>query len=308
MITYRKLKETELEQWFIHCMQVFSKKDYDEGFLAYFKRHWHNDPWKDLQGIFVAVDGTKIVSTIRVFHREIYFNGKVIKMGGIGEVSTNKEYRGQGLSTKLLEMAIDYMKDKNINVSLLFTGEDKITFYNRLGYQNTKRKFALSKVKQNDNKAFTVCKIDVEKDLKRISEIYDHYSGKLTGTILRNEFYWKHWSKEECKNLYGIKDDNGQLIAYIDFDLQDDVISVREFGSIQEDVTLNEVVSCTNDKVGKIRHPLILDEKNADEVFIYNGTMIQLITPFKINDITIDSNDKLIDYFDNYVFWVNDGY
>ena len=47
---------------------------------------------------------------MRVFSRNIYTNGTVKSVGGIGEVCTLKEYRRKGISKQLLRNAIDFMR------------------------------------------------------------------------------------------------------------------------------------------------------------------------------------------------------
>ncbi len=88
---FRSLYPEELEAWLDHVTHVFLAS------RQYFSNHWHNDPWKDVEGIRVAVDDGKIVSTVRVFIRKMFFHGEPISVGGIGEVSTRSEYRKRGL-------------------------------------------------------------------------------------------------------------------------------------------------------------------------------------------------------------------
>ena len=53
----------------------------------------------------VAVVGEKFVSTVKVFVRTAWYEGKEIKVGGFGEVGTHPEWRSKGLSTKCLEVS-----------------------------------------------------------------------------------------------------------------------------------------------------------------------------------------------------------
>ena len=71
---------------------------------------------KTLDGIFIAAikDTDIIASTVRVFDREIYvqkFGGNghcIVRCGGIGEVSTKAQYRGNRLASTLLQVCINY--------------------------------------------------------------------------------------------------------------------------------------------------------------------------------------------------------
>ncbi len=51
MVEVRSLREEELERWFDHCAEVFKGESRE-----YFVRHWNNDPWRNLNSIFVAVE------------------------------------------------------------------------------------------------------------------------------------------------------------------------------------------------------------------------------------------------------------
>jgi len=56
--------------------------------------------------ILVAYDGEKgqVASTMRIYRRSFYLNGKTYSTGGIGEVSTKAEYRSQGHAGKLIKV------------------------------------------------------------------------------------------------------------------------------------------------------------------------------------------------------------
>src|SRR5690348_16218151 len=48
-------------------------------------------------------DQDKLVSYLRIIIREAQFNGRNIRIGGIGDVATHPEYRGKGYSTELVK-------------------------------------------------------------------------------------------------------------------------------------------------------------------------------------------------------------
>lgn len=54
-------------------------------------------------------------------------------MGGIGEVSTNPQYRGRGLATDLLQLAIEYCKGLKFPIMQLHTSK-QTGFYANLGW------------------------------------------------------------------------------------------------------------------------------------------------------------------------------
>ena len=54
-------------------------------------------------------------------------------MRGIASVSTKVEYRGRGLSSQLLKMAIERMQENGIQISMLFSSLYK--HYGKLGWK-----------------------------------------------------------------------------------------------------------------------------------------------------------------------------
>ena len=323
MIEFRSLKSEEMEQWFQHCMYVFNLGTYSEKLKNYFMNHWYNDPWRELESIFVAVEGGKVLSTVRVFHRKIYLQGQIISMGGIGEVSTKPECRGLGLSTKLLGLAIDRMEIMGINVSTLGTGEDKLGYYGRLGWQSLPRAFNIAKVKAQENIEITTRPVSYEKDILSIRDMYKQYSKKVSGAIVRdNEYYWENWVETEYKNCL-IAEKDGKAVAYMDIQQSDMNIRVREFGAqagyegLFKDM-LQDIVSTSGLGEGLVKYPASIETEVYVEKYVEEkGEMIRLITPFSLGDKNINTTEQLLDRMnvasygegkDCFTFWDADGF
>jgi len=323
MIEFRTLKNDELEKWFDHCMYVFNEGIYSREYRQYFVNHYNNDPWRDLDTILVCMDDNKIASTVRIFNRKIYLNSKEVSMGGIGEVSTKSEYRSQGLSTKLLEIAIEKMKNMGINVSILGAAQNKFGYYNRLGWDNIPRCFNASNVKGNNNFKFKIRPINFETDITEIISIYNNYSKKLNGTLVRNEkYYWENWVKNEAKNFY-IVEDNNKIISYIDFEKNNNVIKIREFGELLHSKSifkelLSKIVYLEGEEECKVIYPKIIkSELKIEEVIKEMGLMINVINPFEFKGIKIENTKDFIKIFNNinkiqneelFTFWDIDGF
>jgi predicted acetyltransferase len=199
MIEFRSLRENEMEDWFDHCMWVFNNSEYSESCRQYFADHWYNDPWKDIDSIFVAADGGKILSTVRVFHRNIFISGQAISMGGIGEVSTKPEYQGKGLSGTLLKNAISLMKKRKINTSILFTG--KWGHYGRYDWKQCIICSNVSDVPMEPSSKYNFRSANINTDLESLKSIYTEYSKNHNGPLIRDSsFYWEHWLSKGIEN------------------------------------------------------------------------------------------------------------
>lgn len=83
---------------------------------------------------FAAFEKGKAVSSVHVFVREIRDReGRPLKVGGIGSVSTHPDHRKHGHSGQLLEMAIEGMERAGCVWSLLGTGVND--HYARYGWR-----------------------------------------------------------------------------------------------------------------------------------------------------------------------------
>lgn len=311
---FRTLRIEELDQWIDHCLYVFNGGKYSESFRQYFKNHWMNDPWRDLESIFVAVDEGKIASTVRVFRRKIYLGGQIVDMGGIGEVSTKAEYQNKGLSKKLLALAIKRMQELGIKVSILFTGHDKFGFYNKSGWQNTKRYFNVTSITAKDEFNHNIIPVNWDTDLAAVSQIHSSYSKCLSGVIVRDsKDYWKDWVTIEAKKFYVIEDNN-KIIAYVDFEKNEKNIRIKEFGELESEGSLfsslasklaamNNLDECEIVYSSSIKSNLVPDRINEEAY-----EMIRLISPFKLDNLFIESTEQLVNTVQNMTFWDIDSY
>lgn len=203
---FRHLEPNEVERWAMHCEEVFGLED-----AGYFLRHYRQDPTADASLIFVAMDGEEIASTVRVFRRDIWLHGRVVAMGGIGEVSTKPAYRKKGLAAELLQMAIAAMEERGIPVSILF-GDQKI--YEKAGWR-----FCAIPLVYSEVAALKPLPGDViirpfeEGDLPTLMGLYDLYAGRLDGAVVRSEAYWRSWVLPQWQ-VPQVLVQNGRPVAY----------------------------------------------------------------------------------------------
>jgi predicted acetyltransferase len=198
MVFIRTLHEDELKQWFDHVEECFSEKPTPRD---YFVRHYTFDPYRDVNTIVVAVDKDTIVSTARIFKRKIYLNGKIVTMGGIGEVSTRKSHRGQGLAQKVLFETNNVMKKNQIQIGSLHTGNDLLPFYSKFGYKSVPLKRANITIHYQDVKEPHLHLIPITFDhCETLAKFYAKYASRYNGCIVRDVEYWTTWTKSELDN------------------------------------------------------------------------------------------------------------
>lgn len=99
----------------------------------YFARYYAADPWYQPGDSMGAWADGRLVSAVHVCRRPLAWNGGSLLCGGIANVATLTEYRKNGLSRRLLSLAIARMEAGGFAFSLLGTGVPD--HYARLGWE-----------------------------------------------------------------------------------------------------------------------------------------------------------------------------
>ena len=318
---FRALNAEELEAWLDHVTHVFS------GGRQYFSNHWHNDPWRDPEGIRIAVDNGKIVSTVRVFIRKMFLHGEPVAVGGIGEVSTRSEYRRRGLATQLLKDAIEFMESRNIVASSLH-GSQRI--YSVEGWEKVPRYYAKQPIAAKKQVAWEVrpANFDDGAEGKRIATIYGRYARKFNGTFVRDDMaYWTKWVRTESPSAW-VAERDGEIEGYVSVVHREERLNVEEFfvsdpvfaedrgHRLFEDMLSNIIAQLGAESLEVIYPAPIADGFNAPTIEEHGSTMYRINQP----DALSNSFDSILNLLHNqpeslaqgikshHVFWYTDGY
>ena len=318
---FRALYPEELAAWLDHVTHVFS------GSRQYFMNHWHNDPWKDFEGIRVAVDDGKIVSTVRVFIRKMFLHGEPISVGGIGEVSTRPEYQRKGLATQLLRDAIRFMETRDIAISSLH-GSQRI--YSVEGWEKAPRYYARQPLAAKKQVEWDVRPVnfDDEAEVKQIASLYDTYSRKFNGTFVRDDMaYWRDWVRTESPNAW-VAEKDGTIEGYVSVVRRDAQLNVEEFSASEilfaqdrgkhlfEDMLSNIVAQLDAESLEVVYPAPIADGFNAPAIDEHGSAMYRVIHPAQIHH-AFDSFADLLhsqskplaqDIRSHHIFWYTDGF
>ncbi|MCY3552567.1 MAG: GNAT family N-acetyltransferase [Candidatus Poribacteria bacterium] len=318
---FRALYPEELEAWLDHVTTVFT------GGRQYFSNHWHNDPWRDPEGIRVAVDNGTIVSTVRVFIRKMFLHGEPITVGGIGEVSTRSEYRRRGLASQLLKDSIEFMESRDIAVSLLF-GSQRI--YSIEGWEKVPRYYARQSFAAEKGSECEVrpANFDDDTEVKRIAALYDGYARKFNGTIVRDEIaYWTKWVRTESPNAW-VAERDGDIEGYVSVVRNESQLNVKEFiasepsfaqekGKQLFESMLSNIIAQMDVESFEVVYPApIADGFNAPTIDEQSSAMYRINRP----DALPNSYDSIPNLLHNqpqslsqgikshHIFWYTDGY
>lgn len=318
---FRALNAEELETWLDHVTSVFT------GGRRYFSNHWHNDPWRDPEGIRIAVDNGKIVSTVRVFIRKMYLHGEPVTVGGIGEVSTRPEYRRRGLATQLLKDAIGFMESRNIVTSSLH-GSQRI--YSVEGWEKVPRYYAKQPMTARKLVVWDVrpANFDDHAEVERIAALYDAYARKFNGTFVRDDMaYWTEWVRTESPSAW-VAERDGTIEGYVSVVHREARLNVEEFfvsepifaedrgQRLFEELLSNVIAQIDAESLEVIYPAPIADGFNAPTIEERGSAMYRINQP----DALPNPYDSIPDLLHNqpqslsqgirshHIFWYTDGY
>ncbi len=328
---FRALYPEELEAWLDHVTHVFSAS------RQYFSNHWHNDPWKDVEGIRVAVDDGKIVGTVRVFIRKMFFHGEPVPVGGIGEVSTRSEYRKRGLASQLLKDSIQFMENCGIAISMLH-GSQRI--YSVEGWATVPRYYAKKTLLSRKQQKWNICPVNFQdtNEVAQLASLYDTYSRKFNGTFVRDNIaYWTDWVQTESSSAW-VAERDGVIDGYVSVRRRNEQLGVKEFIASEElfakngakdffEVMLSDIIAQMDEESLEVEYPApIADGFHAPKVEAYRSTMYRVIQPTALPSELAKTTllKKSVDVFpdlmhyqldsirqnikSHHVFWPTDGF
>jgi len=308
MIQIRTLHLNELPAWFDLVTAVFGVP------RAYFERHWSNDPWKDLNGIRVAVDEGQLVATVRVFRRRLWLGGVSVETGGVGEVCTRPEYRGRGLSGALLEDALRFMTEQHMALSLLFSGLHE--HYGRYGWSVAPLELGVTMVEPGGAGPYEVRQVEPA-DRAELALLYEQFAPRFDGPLVRSPEYWASWWEAEQHNTWVARSD-GTLVGYVSLrqrstgDLQVDDFAAApgpDTGALLRDLA-GAAVAAGGTAQRRIYYPLAaFPGLEPLERAVVTGAMYRVVCPDALCSEAARAFDRLRGVqVDRHVWWPVDGF
>ena len=214
----------ELEQVVALCDAAFPKTPRE-----YFERHILNDRTLSLADTRVLVKERAIISSVQVFPRALAWKGKMIGMGGIGNVATLPSERGRGYAGMVLRDALGYLREKEVPFSLLTTTINP--YYERFGYRTIKRRIVVREL-QSARRHAQIRVFNRDRDLTRVMEIYERFNLGRLGPLVRDGDYWRTQLEfcGEDRSLFLIYESGDELRGFIRARKEADAVQVLEYG------------------------------------------------------------------------------
>lgn len=184
----RGIRESELEEMIDLQCRVF-RPDGHERYSQYVRAE---PSYRYDQSRVVVVNG-HIVSTLRVWEREMRIGSIAVPMGGIGGVGTHPDHRGEGYATELMKDTITYMRRASYDVGVLFSAIP-CAFYRKLGWASVPLagfRIARSRIAGLEETEWHVEPFNEDRDLEASISLYDRYNSQQSGSIVRTQSYWE---------------------------------------------------------------------------------------------------------------------
>ncbi|WP_217588863.1 GNAT family N-acetyltransferase [Lentibacillus saliphilus] len=176
-------------------------------------------------GMFV--DGNLAAKT-HLIPLSVYIKGKVFKMGGISSVATWPEYRRQGLVKDLLTHALKHMRAEGQMLSFLYPFS--FTFYRKYGWElafnEVRCDIPMSAFKKRWNPEGYVRR--VEGDLNVLDSIYTAYATQFTGTLKRDEGWWRDRVLKDKHHIAVAYNQDDKPVGYVIYHVKKDVLTVTD--------------------------------------------------------------------------------
>lgn len=191
----------------------------------------------------VAYKQGQIVGAMRITTDTIRIGEARLKMGGLGWIAVNDQFRGKGIASAMIEDALAYMRDHHYHVSMLFGVVD---FYHRFGFTTMLSDFLTSvSVLEAEIAEHRPYKLRAGKpgDIRAIQKLHNADENEVACSIVRSAAHltnqWERW-----KAVRVITDDQGKVQAYFLPQTTREGLLVEELGLANHDACGSVLHAC----------------------------------------------------------------
>ncbi len=256
----RTLKREEFDELLNMLIRIFriDKQGYN---LSY----WRGVYDHDLEDILVIEEDGRVVSHVSVFPFQISVRGSQLKVGEVGGVATDENYRRRGFASSLLKYSVEKMAREGYDLSSLGGYRDR---YGRWGWElageewvYTVDKRSIQAVKETTGVEFWQYAGD-RSDLTKIAELHD---GEPVRTLRSWQMYQLLFNNLPKVTMQAwLAEVSGLGLSYFVFNRSSEkAAAIVEFGG--------------NPEVFKLLIKKLFDEEGLDKVTIVAPS---IYTPF----------------------------
>lgn len=187
------------------------------------------------------VDG-RLAAQVFQIPLEMYINGRTMKMGGIGAVSSWPEARRGGLVAGLLVRIIEAMKEDGQVVSMLTPFS--YAFYRKYGWEMAidRKKYTvpayLWPVPPREQVPGRIERLPRDEHLliEQLGPVYESHAARFNGTLRRTKAWWGKEIIRKKKGEYAVyRDEEGRIQGYLHYIVKNREVTVHEFVALTPD-------------------------------------------------------------------------
>jgi predicted N-acetyltransferase YhbS len=188
----------------------------------------------------IALWRGELAGSLRMNTETIRLGEARLKMGGFGWVTTAPRHRHKGICRALINDTLEYMRQNNYHVSMLFGIPD---FYHRFAFTTTLADYGIS-VDLSETLAVTPVSLRVRDakpgDIPAIQKIHNANDTDVACSLLRGSAHLTNrW--ERGKGIRVLTNSQGRVMAYFFANRESDHLRVTEVG-IGEGVNCGEIL------------------------------------------------------------------
>lgn len=184
---------------------------------AFFQKRLDYDVSYDPETTWVATVDGELAASVQLFPYEMRVGEARLKIGGIGSVSSDPQYRGMGLVHGILLEMSEWMKRREYDLSLLFTGIHP--FYEKVGWETVPEPvYVLDAAAAAGGEEDSGCRIApfAGSDLEEVMAVCEAYNAGNSNTRIRSADYWDgllKWS-DDLFGRFLVARREGRIVAY----------------------------------------------------------------------------------------------
>jgi len=189
-LTIRTLRREEREAW-LALLDGWEMRDGWRG-RDFFRRPIEHDPSFADENVWVAEQDARLVACVQIFPRPLRLRGAAVPTGGVGSVFTRPEARAGGLASAVLERSLRAMRERGMELSLLFAARH--AFYGRLGWQllpRTRPLLVRGEATARPAPGRRGAPFERARDAEEVVALYAAYSAPFDGTVVRDAALWR---------------------------------------------------------------------------------------------------------------------
>lgn len=183
-------------------------------------------------------DGDKLISQVAVYPLKVRIFNKTYDMGGLTGVGTYPEYANQGLMYKLLNKALENMKENGQSISFLYPYS--IPYYRRKGWEIISDKITYEindyQLPKNKQVSGEIERVPVESE--EVKKAYERFAYKTHGALLRDDEvtwqeYWR-WDPDDFMAAVYYNEE-GKQDGYVLYRISDEVFHIKDMIFVNEE-------------------------------------------------------------------------